>query len=134
MSVTLDEAIIIINAAREKAKEIGIPMSIAVLDSHGDLVTFQRMDGSSLRSGFVSQGKAVASVHFGMPSGELSERADTPIGRSLSLALGGRFILHQGALPIMNGQEVRGAVGVSGGSSQQDEEAAQAGLNALSQH
>jgi|TARA_Y100000294_G_C8393384_1_gene271737 uncharacterized protein GlcG (DUF336 family) len=134
MSVTLDEAIIIVNAARDKAKKIGIPMSIAVLDSHGDLVAFQRMDGSTLRSGFVSQGKAVGSVHYGKPSGELSGMADSTIGRSLSLALGGRFILHQGALPIMNGQEVRGAVGVSGGSSQQDEEAAQAGLDALTRN
>lgn len=133
MNVTLDEAAIIVNAARDKAKEIGIPMSIAVVDPHGDLVAFQRMDGATLRSGFVSQGKAVASVHFGRSSAELSRVADSPIGRSLTLALGGRFIPSQGALPILNGQEVRGAVGVSGGPSQQDEEVAQAGLNALLQ-
>ena len=134
MSVTLDEAVMIVNAARDKAREIGIPMSIAVVDPHGDLVAFQRMDGSTLRSVFVSQGKAVASVHFGRPSGELSGMADSPIGRSLSLALGGRFIPHQGALPILSGQEVRGAVGVSGGPSQRDEDVAQAGLSALSQN
>ena len=132
MSVTLAEAVMIVDGARGKATELGIPMSIAVVDPHGDLVAFQRMDGSTLRSGFVSQGKAVASAHFGRPSGEVN--SDSPIARSLNLALGGRFIPHQGALPIMDGQEVRGAVGVSGGPSQQDEEVAKAGLDALLQN
>ncbi|MFC1935828.1 heme-binding protein [Chloroflexota bacterium] len=134
MNITLDEAVVIVNAAREKAKEIGIPMSFAVVDPHGDLVAFQRMYGSTLRSIFLSQGKAMASVHFSRPSGELSTMADSPISRSLSLALGGRFIPHQGALPILSGQEMRGAVGVSGGPSQRDEEVAQAGMDALFQN
>ena len=58
-----------------------------------------------------SRGKAVASVIFGQPSGELEVRADRPVMRALSIQMGGRFIMGQGAVPILRNGQVIGAGG-----------------------
>jgi uncharacterized protein GlcG (DUF336 family) len=81
MALTLDEANRIVAGAVAKAKELNIKISVAVCDAGGRLVAFNRMDGAIWGSAYGSQGKAVASVAFGRTSGELQERADTPIIR-----------------------------------------------------
>ena len=131
MSVTLAEAEQIIQVGKAKAQEMGIRVSIAVLDPRGDLVAQVRMDGARWFTTEVSRGKAFASASFGRPSGELEERADRPVFRSIVLMQGGHLVPSQGAVPIRRGEEVVGAVGVSGGTGQQDEEIAQAGIDAL---
>ncbi|MFQ5860111.1 MAG: heme-binding protein [Dehalococcoidia bacterium] len=131
MTITLAEAEKLLQAAKAKAREMGIPVSIAVVDPRGDLVAVARQDGARWTTPEIARGKAVASATFGVPSGELAERANSPVMRSVMLMQGGRFIPHQGALPIKRSNQVIGAVGVSGGTSQQDEEVAQAGIDAL---
>jgi glc operon protein GlcG len=79
----------------------------------------------------VSRGKAQASACFGVPSGQLTDRSMTPVMRAMLHFEGGGLIPGQGALPILRQGELIGAIGVSGGASQQDEDVAQAGLNAL---
>ena len=78
-----------------------------------------------------SRGKAVASVIFGQPSGELESRFARPTMQALTLQYGGKFIMGQGALPILRDGEVVGACGVGGGTSQEDEDCARAGIDAI---
>jgi glc operon protein GlcG len=94
-------------------------------------MAFNRMDGAIWGGAYGSQGKAVASAAFGRSSGELAERADTPIIRGIAAAEGGHMIPSQGGVPIIRNGVVEGAVGVGGGTSQQDEDCARAGVAKL---
>ena len=119
-NVTLAEGVNICEAAIGKAQELGIKIAVSVVDSGTNLVTMQKMDGTLILAIEGSRGKAVASVIFGQPSGELEERADRPVMRSLGIQMGGRFIMGQGAVPIVRAGEVIGACGVGGGTGQED--------------
>jgi glc operon protein GlcG len=128
MSLTLEDADRILRGALAKAQELNIRISAAVCDAGGRLVAFQRMDNAIWASAYASQGKAVASAAFGRPSGEMADRADNPILRSVVAAEGGHMIMGQGAVPIIRNGVVEGACGVSGGTGQQDEDCARAGV------
>ena len=131
-SLTLDEAVSMLSAGRSKAAELGIAVSIAVLDPRGDLVALHRMDGARWRSVPISQGKAAASAAWDMPSGDLRDRWDQPVVRALSMMENGRLIPWQGALPIRRADGTMiGAIGVSGARPEQDEAVATAGLAVL---
>lgn len=131
MSLTLEEASRIIAAAIEKADQIGVGMNIAVCDAGGRLVAFQRMDNAIWAGVYGSQGKAVASAAFGRPSGDLTERANHPTLRGIVAAEGDHMMLGQGGVPILRDGRVVGACGVGGGSAQEDEDCARAGVEAL---
>lgn len=126
-SITLDEANTVIAAAAAKADEQGTKMSIAVVDAGGRLVAFARMDGAIWAGVYGSQGKAIASAAFGRPSGLFQDRADAPIFQGIKAGEGDHMILSLGAVPIEKDGEVIGAVGVGGGTGEQDEECAAVG-------
>src|SRR6266446_6286181 len=128
MGLTLEEANRILRGALAKAQELNIKISASVCDAGGRPVAFQRMDNAIWASAYASQGKAVASAAFGRPSGEMAERADQPTPRQPRAALGGHMIMGQGAVPIIRNGVVEGACGVSGGTAQQDEDCARAGV------
>lgn len=130
-SITLDEANTVIAAASAKANEQGTKMGIAVVDAGGRLVAFARMDGAIWGSVYGSQGKAIASAAFGRPSGFFQEMADRPIFQGIKAGEGDHMILSQGAVPVVKDGEVIGAVGVGGGTGEQDEECAVAGAAAV---
>jgi glc operon protein GlcG len=129
MALTREEASRIVRATVAKAGEINIKVSVAVCDEGGRLMAFNRMDGAVWGSIYGSQGKAVTSAALGVPSGVLP--ADNPIVIGIVAAEGGHMIPGQGAVPIVRGGVVDGACGVGGGTSQQDEDCAQAGVAAL---
>lgn len=131
MALTLDEANRIVAGAIDAATEMGIRINVAVCDAGGRLLAFNRMDGAIWGGVYGSQGKAVASAAFGRSSGELQERAATPIISGILAAEGGHGIPSQGALPIIRNGRVEGACGVGGGTSQQDEDCAAAGIAKL---
>jgi uncharacterized protein GlcG (DUF336 family) len=131
MALTLDEANQVVQATIAKAREMNIKVSVAVCDAGGRLLAFNRMDGAIWGSVYGSQGKAIASAAFARPSGELQERAGTPIIQGIAAAEGGHMIPHQGAVPIIRNGVVDGACGVGGGTSQQDEDCARAGVAKL---
>jgi uncharacterized protein GlcG (DUF336 family) len=131
MGVSLQEANRIVEGAVAKARELNIRISAAVCDAGGRLIAFQRMDNAIFASVCGSQGKAVASAAFGRPSGEMAERADQPTPRGVALAEGGHMIMGQGAVPIIRNGAVEGACGVGGGTAQQDEDCARAGVAQL---
>lgn len=131
MPLTLAQANKVIAGAIAKAEAMGIKINVAVCDAGGRLVAFQRMDGAMWAGVYGSQGKAVASASAGVPSGRLSERADHPTWRHIVAAEGGRMALGQGAVPIRIDGELVGACGVGGGTAQEDEDCAQAGVDGL---
>ena len=126
MALTLQDANRVVEAALAKAKEMNIKISVAVCDAGGRLVAFNRMDGAIWASVYGCQGKAIASVAFGRASGELQERAGSPIVQGIAAAEGGHMIPSQGAVPIIKDGVVVGACGVGGGTGQQDEDCAKA--------
>ncbi len=114
MALTLAEANRIIQGALDKAREMNVRISAAVCDSGGRLMAFNRMDGAIWASVYGSQGKAVASAGFARPSGELAERAGSPIIQGIAAAEGGHMIPSQGAVPIIRNGVVEGACGWAG--------------------
>lgn len=131
MALTLEEANRIAQGALAKAEALNIKINVAVCDAGGRLIAFQRMTNAIWGGVYGSQGKAVASAAFGRPSGELTERADHPTMRGIVAAEGGHAILGQGAVPIIRNGVVEGACGVGGGTGQQDEDCARAGVAQL---
>jgi uncharacterized protein GlcG (DUF336 family) len=125
---TLASAEKMLAAARAKAAEMGVGLSCAVVDVHGDLVALARMDGVAFLTATVAPGKARASAFTGQPSGGLGERG--PVFQSIGAAAGQTVLAVQGAVPIVQGGKRLGGIGCSGGTGQQDEDAAKAGLAA----
>jgi glc operon protein GlcG len=130
-NITLDEAERVLQAAKKKAQEMGVKLSLSVVDARGDLICMVRMDGAPWRTPYVSRGKARASACFGIPSGDLTDRAMTPVLRAVMEVERGEFVPGQGALPIFKNGELIGAIGGSGGTAQEDEDASRAGVEAL---
>ena len=127
-TITLQEAETIIKGAKSKIQELGVKMSVSVTDARGDLVAMIRTDGASWRTPVISRGKAVASACFGEPSGELEDRSQWPVFQAFTVFEDGNFIMGQGAVPIYKDGEIAGAVGASGGKSQEDEDVCKAAL------
>ncbi len=130
-NITLEEAERVLQAARAKAVEMAVKLSISVVDARGDLICMARMDGAPWRTPYVSRGKARAAACFGLPSNDLTDRALTPVMRAVMEVEKGEFVPGQGALPIFKDGELIGACGGSGGTAQEDEDAARAGIAAL---
>ncbi|MYC37706.1 MAG: heme-binding protein [Chloroflexi bacterium] len=127
-TLTLEEAEAILAGAKAKVLEMGVNMSISVVDPRGDLITMMRTDGASWRTPPISRAKAVAASCFGRASGELTENALAPVFRGLMAMEGGHMIPGQGALPVFRDGVLVGAVGGSGGTAQEDEDASRAGI------
>lgn len=125
------EAMKAIAAAHAAGAKMNVKLTCAVVDSRGDLVALGRMDGARFFTADVARGKALTSAMFGQPSGAMAQFASSPAFPSFNAAAQGRMFPIQGALPIMKNNQVFGAIGCSGGTSQQDEDAAKAGLGTL---
>jgi glc operon protein GlcG len=115
-------------AAEAEAAKNKWTMAIAVLDDGGHLLYLERMDGTQIGSIEVAQGKARTAVHFKRPS-KIFE--DAIAANHLTLITIAGVTAIRGGLPVMVDGEAVGAIGVSGGDPQQDEQCAEAGLAAL---
>ncbi|NQW22160.1 MAG: heme-binding protein [SAR202 cluster bacterium] len=129
MALTLNDANRMVQAAIAEAEKINIKLSVAVVDAGGHLLAFNRMEGAIFISAVAAQGKAIGSVGFGRDSSAIP--GDSPVIQAIMATQGGRIIPAQGALPIIQNDEVVGAIGGSGGTSQQDEDCARVGLAVL---
>ncbi len=127
-SITLAEAEKIVASSKAKIAEMGVKMSVSVTDPRGDLIAMIRTDGASWRTPYISRGKAVSSACFGVPSVELEDRSRAPVFQAFTVMQDGHFIMGQGALPVYKDGEQIGAVGASGGNSQEDEDVSRAGI------
>ena len=115
-------------AAEAEAAKNNWNMVITLLDDGGNLLYVERMDGAQLGSIEVSQGKARTALRFRRPSKAFQDLVDKDQAHLVTLP---QVTAVQGGLPIMAEGKVVGSIGVSGGSSAQDEQCAQAGINAL---
>jgi uncharacterized protein GlcG (DUF336 family) len=131
-SVTLDAAQAVVDAARAKADEIGVPMNIAVVDAGNNLTAFARMDGAWLGSIDIAQNKAYTARSFDMSTKDLAPlcQPNQPLF-GIHASNQGRLIIFAGGIPLTSGDQVLGAIGVSGGSVEQDHEVAEAGVAAF---
>lgn len=121
-----------VRASVAHAASLGIRINVAVVDSGGNLAAFLRMPGAFLHSIDIAIDKAYTAASFGLPTSQwhaaLQQHSDAV---REGIVRRPRFVAFGGGLPILeNGQRI-GGIGVSGGSEEQDEACAQAGLSAI---
>jgi uncharacterized protein GlcG (DUF336 family) len=127
--ITLERATVAINAAVAEARKRDWKLNVAVVDSGGNLVAFQRMDGAQLASISISEHKARAAVTFRRET-KAWENAIQTNGFNYVLTLDG-VIASRGGIPLVEGGRMVGGIGCSGGTGSQDEAACKAGVAAL---
>ncbi len=125
-----------VEGAKKKAVAMGLKSNIAVVDDGGHLLSFARMDGARPASGSTALTKAVSAATFRQETGTLPAKGEPDTLLSLSIqnaaaASGGKITTLKGGIPIIVDSQVIGAIGVGGGSGEQDAEVAKAGVQAL---
>jgi uncharacterized protein GlcG (DUF336 family) len=130
--VTLSDARRVIDAAEKKAREIGQPMNIAVADAGGNLVAHIRMDDAWIGSIDISIKKAFTARAFDITTKDLATQSQSG-GQFFGIHASndGRVMIFAGGVPLKRDGKVVGAVGVSGGSGEQDHAVAMAGAEAF---
>lgn len=124
------DAQLLIEGARAKAKEIGVPMCIAITDEGGNLIAFERMDGGKVTSTTIAIDKsytASAAKKATHEYGAISQPGKPAYG--ISSTINGRLVVVGGGLPVLVNGDVVGGIGVSSGTPAQDQEVAQAGID-----
>ena len=131
--VTLEDARRIIAAAERKGNEIGQPMNIAVVDEGANLVAHVRMDDAWIGSIDVAINKAFTARAFNISTQELAKNSQSGSQFfGIHVSNSGRVMIFAGGVPLKRAGEVVGAIGVSGGSGEQDQAVAEAGARAFS--
>ena len=128
--ISLDAAKRIVAAAETEAVRNGWPMVIAIVDSGGHLVLFHRLDNAQLGSVVVAQRKAETALLFKRPTKAFDE-AVTAGGAGLRFLSVEDACAPEGGFPIVQGETIIGAIGVSGMKSDQDAQVAIPGLQAI---
>jgi uncharacterized protein GlcG (DUF336 family) len=130
--LSLTDARAIIAAAEKHAEEIGQPMNIAVVDAGGNLISHVRMDGAWIGSIDISINKAFTSRAFDIQTKDLGDNSQ-PGNQFYGIHASnhGRIMIFAGGIPLSRNDEVVGAIGVSGGSGEQDHAVAAAGATSL---
>ncbi len=120
-------------AAQAKARELGTPMTVSVVDEAGRLVYSARGDGAGFFSVNTSRAKAVAAANFRRSTKELGElMAKGPsFWTAVGAAVPGELLPSIGAVPLIANGRVIGAIGCGGGTGEQDHECALAGADAV---
>ena len=117
-SIGLDKAKQVMAAAEAEAKRRNWKMNIAVVDTNGELVMFQRMEGAQIGSVNVSIGKARTAARFRRESRAFYNAFET--GHAYVSTLDPGLVASPGGFPLVDGGKVVGAVGCSGGTGDQD--------------
>ena len=131
-TLKLEDARRVIGAAEKKAEEIGQPMNIAVADEGGNIVAHVRMDEAWIGSIDIALKKAFTSRAFDIETRELAKHAQSG-GQFFGIHASndGKVMIFAGGIPLKRGGRVVGAIGVSGGSGDQDHAVAMAGAQAF---
>ncbi len=130
--IQLADARRIIAAAEKKAGELGQPMNIAIVDEGGNLLAFERMENAWRGSIDISINKAFTSRAFDITTKDLGNNSQP--GQQffgIHASNGGRIMIFAGGIPLKKDGKVVGAVGISGGSGEQDHAVAEAAAAAL---
>jgi uncharacterized protein GlcG (DUF336 family) len=130
--IQLTDARRIIAAAEKKSEELGQPMNVAVVDAGGNLIAFERMTNAWLGSIDISQKKAWTSRAFDITTKDLGDNSQpTQQFFGINASNDGKVMIFAGGIPIKRDGVVVGAIGVSGGSGEQDHAVAEAGVAAF---
>jgi glc operon protein GlcG len=129
--ISLEQARAVIHAAVAEARKRNWKMNVAVADSGGNLVAFERMDGAMLASIQIAEHKARAAVTFRRPT-KVFEDGVNLMHLNYLLAFDG-VIASRGGIPLINQGDIIGAIGCSGGTDSQDEIVSQAGAALINQ-
>lgn len=131
-TITLPLAMRALQAALDKATELSIRISVSIVDASGNLIHLAHMDGATLQSRDIALNKALTAVGFGISTSAWEERLTT---RSAAvrqgLPLQDRVVLFGGGEPFLYQGVALGAIGISGGSEQQDVVCAMAAVHAV---
>lgn len=127
-SLTLDIAHQIIQGAIAEAEKRSLKVSVAIVDAGGNLVAFSRMDGAEIAGPVLAVDKAYTAVSNRISTEELGKLAQ-PGGELFGIQSsgGGRFVIFGGGVPLWDGDQVAGGIGVSGASASEDAACATAG-------
>jgi uncharacterized protein GlcG (DUF336 family) len=130
--VNLADARRVIAAAEKKSQEIGQPANIAVADEGGNLVAHVRMDGAWIGSIDVAINKAFTSRAFDIATRDIAVHTQSG-GQFFGIHVSnhGRIMIFAGGIPLKRDGKVVGAIGVSGGTGEQDHAIAEAGAAAF---
>ncbi len=133
IELTLDMAEKVVKAAQVKARELGTPMTVSVVDEAGRLVLTARGDGTGPFTPETSRAKAVASVAFRKSTKEMVElhKSNPTFWGSVSTVLNGQVLPSLGGAPIMRKGKIVGGVGCGGGTGEQDQQCAEAGASTI---
>jgi uncharacterized protein GlcG (DUF336 family) len=128
--LSLEDAHLLIEGAKVKAKEINVPMCIAIVDESGNLIAFERMNGGKVTSITIAQDKAFTAGAARKATHEYNA-ACVPgnLVFGIHTALHGRLCVVGGGLPVSVDGVVVGGIGLSSGTPQQDMDCAQAGID-----
>jgi len=127
LKLTHSGALKILDAAIDKAKQMGIPQCIAIVDDGGHLLAFCRMDGAKVLSIYSSLNKAKSAASSRVPTGGIAPENEL----KLAITTKGKLVNLKGGYPITVNGYVIGAIGVGSGTGDQDLEVAKAGHEAL---
>ncbi|MFC7705937.1 heme-binding protein [Plastorhodobacter daqingensis] len=128
----LADAGVLLAGARARADAIGVPMCIAITDESGQLIAFERMDGGKVTSATIAIDKAFTAAAARKATHEYGTASQPGApAYGISSAIQGRLMVVGGGLPVLVGGEVVGGIGVSSGTPAQDQDVAQAGIDAF---
>ena len=129
IELTLQMAEQAMRAALARARELGTPMTVSIVDEGGRLVLCARADGTGFFTPETSRAKAVAAAAFRRSTTELAELAakGSAFWKTVPVVLEGQALPTPGATPIVRGERMIGAIGCGGGTGEQDQQCADAG-------
>jgi uncharacterized protein GlcG (DUF336 family) len=128
LPITNEQAKAVAAAALAEAKKNNWRMAVAIVGPAGELVYFEKMDGTQLASTDISQAKARTAALFRLPSKAFADQYAA--GNTVFLTFPVQPVASEGGLPLIANGKIIGAIGVSGGTGQQDGATAAAGANA----
>ena len=133
MDLTLAQAEQAVRAAQAKAKALGSPMTVTVVDEAGRLVLSARGDGTGFFTPETSKAKAMAAASFKKSTTELAELANkgSAFWRTVPTVLQGQVLPTPGGSPIMKDGRCIGGIGCGGGTGEQDQECSDVGAAAV---
>ncbi|PWW04727.1 uncharacterized protein GlcG (DUF336 family) [Paenibacillus cellulosilyticus] len=130
--ISLQLAIYLLSVAEQRARQQGVPSSIAIVDAGGSLIAFHRMDDAPIAGIDIARNKAWTSVSMQMPTSELARLAAAGGDAfGVNTTSQGKVVILKGGIPLVRGNRIIGGIGVSGGTGDQDIRAAQAAVQAL---
>jgi uncharacterized protein GlcG (DUF336 family) len=130
-SISCEAAAKIAQGAIQKAEELGIKINVAVTDSSGVLMAFLRMPGAFLHSIDISIDKAYTASSFGFPTSQWMSIIENDPALREGIVQRPRLVIFGGGVPVRIGDDLIGGVGVSGGSAEEDEICALAGISKI---